>query len=57
MGSEVKFNIFLRLLTDEHFMMNFEKHFRQNLNFFSYFINVLKTFPVKPSFLSYFINV
>ena len=34
-----------------------KKCFQQNLNFFSYFINVLKTFPVIPSFLSYFINV
>ena len=31
----------------------FEKHIQQNLNFFSYFKNGLKTFPVKPSFLSY----
>ena len=34
-----------------------EKHFQYILHFFSYFVNVLKTFPVKLSYLSYFITV
>ena len=46
----------------KHFMYTVYKTFhaeclKKNFHFFSYFINVLKTFPVKPSFLSYFINV